>query len=169
MTGRAADFPSVTDAMSVSRTQLARLDENVPDAVTVESLFVASIVLLIVSLYEVHLAEKFAERARRSGDRHLANFVARQLERRFRSPDIGNISQALGDFGGDYRDRFMDRIRDTPAHASWDNLIRARHTIVHGGKPTTMTLRDLEKAYRFTREVLVALYASLELSETTEV
>ncbi len=159
------DFSRIEDALSVSREHLAALDDALPDTVKIESLFVASIVLLIVSHYEGHVAAQFAERAECSGDPHVANFVKHQTERRFWSPDIGKITNALKQFGPDYKKRFTSRVENTEAHASWDNIMRARHAIVHKRNAAPMTLRELEAAYRGTHEILVALRTSLGLPD----
>ena len=78
-------------------------------------LLVASMVLLVVSHYESHIADQFIERAARSGDPHVANFVKKHVSRRFRSPDIGKINAALGEFGAEYRERFASRVENTEA------------------------------------------------------
>ena len=160
------DFPHVDDALVVCRRHLSGLDDAFPDSVEIESLLVASIVLSIVSHYENHVADQFAERAARSGDRHVANFVKRQTARRFRSPDIGKIAAALGEFGAEYRERFTRQVENTSAHAAWDNIMRARHVIVHTRNTANMTLRELETAYRGSHEVLAALRASLGLTDS---
>jgi len=156
-------FPHIEDALSVSRRHLAKFDEALPDTLRIESLLVASIVLLIVSHYEGHLTRQFVERAERSGDSRLTNFVKHQTARSFRSPDIGKINDVLNQFDVDYKMHFMGRIANTQAHASWDNIMRARHAVVHGTRPTNMTLRELEVAYHSTLEVLVALRTGLGL------
>ena len=94
----------------------------------------------------------------------MTNFVKHHTARRFRNPDIGKITVALGEFGTEYRERFTLRVENTGAHASWDNIIRARHGIVHGRGAANMTLRELETAYRGSHEVLDALRAGLGLS-----
>ncbi len=158
-------FPHIDGTLEVCRRHLARLDDTLPDSVEIESLLVSSIVLLIVSHYESHVAEQFAERAARSGDREVTNFVTHHTARRFRSPNIGKITAALGEFGREYRERFTRRVENTRAHAFWDNIIRARHGIVHQGVAANMTLRELETAYRESHEVLAALRSSLGLSD----
>ena len=159
------DFPHIDDALVVCRQHVSGLDDALPETVEIESLLAASIVLLIVSRYENHIGEQFAERAARSGDLEVTNFVKQQTARRFRNPDIGKITTALGEFGAEYRKRFTRRVENTSAHASWDNIMRARHGIVHGGTSINMTLRELETAYQGSHEVLAALRASLGLSD----
>lgn len=162
-TGGAMDFPHIDNALAVCRRHLSELDDALPDRVEIERLLVASMVLLVVSHYENHIADQFVERAAHSGDRHVENFVKKQLSRRFWSPDIGKINDTLKEFGAEYRERFASRVENTKAHASWDNIMRARHTIVHTRSPTNMTLRELEAAYRESHKVLAALRAGLGL------
>ncbi len=172
------DFPHIDDALEVCHRHLSTLDDGLPDTVEIASLLVASIVLLIVSTYENYIAGQFAERATRSGDQHLANFVARHTARRLWSPKIGKITEVrrlwspkigkitevLGEFGTDYRDVFRARVENTIGHASWDNLMQARHTIVHKNSATNMTLRELQTTYKEAQDVLAVLRASLGLS-----
>lgn len=157
-------FPHIDDTLEVCHRHLSTLDDGLPDTVEVGSLLVASVVLMIVSNYENYIAGQFAERARRSGDRHLANFVARHTARRLWNPKIGKITEMLGEFGTDYREVFRTRVENTSGHASWDNLMHARHTIVHTKSATNMTLRELQTTYEESQDVLAALRVSLGLS-----
>lgn len=162
------DFPHIDDALAVCRRHLLGLDDALPESVEIESLLVSSIVLLIVSHYENYIAEQFTARAARSGDPEVTNFVKQHTARRFRSPDIGKITTALGEFGPDYREQFSVQVENASAHASWDNIMRARHNIVHGGIAAHMTLRELETAYRESHEVLTAMRTSLGLADEPE-
>ena len=155
-------FYPIEDAFSVARKHLLTLDDTLPDTEKIESFFVASIVLLIVSHYESHIARQFVRRAERSGDQHVTSYVRHHTARQFRSPDIRKITEALNQFGSDYKERFSDQVMETQAQLSWDTILKNRHGIVHDRRPPSMTLRELEEAYRGTQGILAALSDCLE-------
>ena len=158
------DNSRIDEALTTCRKHLSSLDDGLPESLEIEGLLVSSIVLLIVSHYEHHIADQFSERAEMCGDQQVTNFVKIQIGRRFRNPDLGKIATALGELGGECRRQFTSRVANSSAHASWDNIIRARHTIVHTRGVPNLTLRELEKSYRGSHQVLVALRTSLGLS-----
>ena len=55
-------------------------------------------------------------------------------------------------------------VENTSGHASWDNLMQARHTIVHMNSAANMTLRELQTTYEESKDVLATLRTSLGLS-----
>ena len=157
------EFSQIDDALQVCKRHLSELDESDFDRILIENLLVSSIVLLMVSNYENLIKEQFVERARQSCDESYAKFVEKSLDRVFRSPQITRITSSLKAFGGDELAGFKRLLDQGGRKEYWENIINARHRIVHKKDVPQMTMRELEEAYEHTKEVLIALRQSLGL------
>lgn len=155
------DFPRIDSALKTCEEHLATLDLGGPITVELESHLVAAMTILIVSEYEDFIEASFVKRADRCGDGHVANYVRSQLARRFRSPDLGKVNDVLGYFGQDYRESFAGAVENTPEHAAWDNIMRARHAVVHKQGSLNLTFRELKQSYEQTRAVIDRLVQTL--------
>ena len=151
---------------AVCEAHLDSLEEELPDRAEIENQLVSSTVLTIVSNYEEYIERRFVERAAMSGDPHVTSYVQSQIASSFRSPDLGKITKTLGQFGGDYQERFTRRVENTEAHACWDNIMRARHAIVHKRGFMNLTFRELKTSYTKSHEILKALIETLGLAES---
>ena len=157
------DFPRIDSALDTCRRHLASLTETDAGlAAELESHLVAAMTVLIVSEYEVFIEELFGKRGDRCRDSPVARYVRSQLARRFRSPDLGKVNDVLDCFGREYRDRFFVDLENTADHAAWDNLMRARHSVVHRQGTMNLTLRELSESYPRTRAVLERLVQALD-------
>ena len=110
-------------------------------------------VVRIVSEYEAALERVFAERGHRSGDQEVGSFFARSIERRFRSPDLSKIHTMLQQMSVPLRDSFMASYSDQ-AKAAWDNMMRARHAVVHRNGTLQLTLMELHHIVPLTQSVI---------------
>lgn len=155
------DFPRVESALRTCEIHLATLDLGQPSAVELESYLVSAMTVLIVSEYEDFIEGAFGKRAQRCGDPHVANYVQSQLVRRFRSPDLGKVNEILGYFGQDYRQTFSGAVENTAERAAWDNIMRARHAIVHKQGAINLTFRELKNSYEQTKTVIDRLVKTL--------
>ena len=156
------DFPRIDSAIETCRKHLTSLNEAyVAGSVELESHLVAAITVLIVSEYETFIEHSFGQRGDRCGDPHVANYVRSQLARRFRSPDLSKVNEVLKCFGQDYREKFFADVENTPGHAAWDNIMRARHFIVHRQGAMNLTFRELSESYDRTKEVMEKLVLTL--------
>jgi len=156
------EFPRIDSAIETCRRHLASLNKtDAADTVELESHLVAAMTVLIVSEYETFIEGSFGQRGDRCGDPHVANYVRSQLARRFRSPDLGKVNDVLGCFGQDYRDSFFKDVQNTPEHAAWDNIMRARHFIVHRQGAMNLTFRELRESYDRTKAVMERLVQTL--------
>ena len=93
----------------------------------------------------------------------MARYVRSTFAHKFRSPDLSKITETLGCFGDDYRQSFSANIIDTKYHAAWDNIIRARHAIVHKSGVLNITFDELVSSYPKTKTVISALNSALGL------
>jgi hypothetical protein len=148
------NFSRIESAFQTCEKHLSTLDSGDPVTIEIEAGLVSYLILLIVSEYEQFIEATFVHRANKAGDPHLSNFVRKQLARKFRNPDLGKINETLGDFGQDYRDQFWSKIENTERHASWDNIIKARHAIVHREGSLNLTFRELKDSYEKSTTVI---------------
>jgi hypothetical protein len=152
----------IDSALRTCEEHLASLNESQEALrVEVETHLVAAMTLLIVSEYEIFIESSFSQRAGRCGDSYVANYVRSQLSKRFRSPDLWKVNEALSCFGRDYRDGFFKDLENTPEHAAWDNIMRARHAIVHRQGAMNLTFRELKESYGRTKVILRRLVQTL--------
>ena len=94
-------FLKIESSLNTCKTHLDPLDKSNAITAELEAVMVASLVLLIVSEYEVLIENMFAERVMRCGDIHVAQYIKVNIARRFRSPDLNKITETLGQFGQD--------------------------------------------------------------------
>jgi len=154
-------FSKIESAFNTCKSHLDSLGIADPSTAEIEAHIVSALLVLIVSEYEELIEKMFVERAGRSGDMHLAQYVRRTIARKFRSPDLTKITETLGQFGEDYRLHFSDIILNTENHAAWDNIMRGRHAVVHKSGSLNITFRELLSTYPKTKEVLSALRGTL--------
>lgn len=157
------DFPRIDSALETCRRHLDSLNEtDTALAAELENHLVAAMTVLIVSEYEVFIEELFGKRGDRCGDTPVARYVRSQLARRFRSPDLAKVNDILRCFGQDYLSGFFTDLENTPEHAAWDNLLRARHSVVHRQGTVNLTFRELSQSYQRTKAVLERLVQTLD-------
>ncbi len=131
-----------------------------------ESYMLRSIVLMIVSEYEVYLEKVIAKRAQKGGDAYLHRFMIKYCDRKFRSPDLGKIRETLKWLGGDYDKDFWNAVekKQPQIKASWESLITARHAIVHKAGLVSLTWADMETAYANSQIVISELVRAIGLT-----
>ena len=159
----------IENAISCCELHIRITDNGDPKVLEIHSYLVYSVVLIIISEYEVLIERLFAGRANNCGDEHIASYVRKQLNRKFRSPDISKINQTLGDLGQDYLDTFKSAIENTEFHAAWDNIMRARHAIVHKQGTCNLTFNELITSYQKTKQLLTELVKVLGLADTIDI
>src|SRR5437773_3044220 len=156
------ELARIESAISTCESHIHGLSGDL-ESIEIESGLVAFLVVTIVAEYEELIQQLFCLRAEMCGDRHVTNYVTSQMVDRFRTPYLGKINETLGSFGKDYRDNFEQATLNTPTHASWDNIVRARHAVVHKEGTLNITFRELKGAYAETKVVVKALIAALDL------
>ena len=65
--------------------------------------------------------------------------------------------------GDDYKQNFSTAILNTEHHAAWDNIMRARHAVVHKGGTFNITFGELLTTYPKTKVVLAVLKSALDM------
>lgn len=132
-----------------------------------EYLIVSGMVLVIISEYESMIEDLFITRASLSIDPETENYITSAFSRKFRSPSITKITEHLGKFSAKYRKNFSDNVLDSENSAAWDNIMKARHEIVHGQGSINLTFKELIDSYPKTKSILACLVGALELDPQT--
>ena len=83
------------------------------------------------------------------------------LSQKFRSPDIKKINETLNTFDSSYKQSFLGAVENSPEHAAWDSLLRARHAVVHKKGNLNLTLRELKEKYPLTKQIISSVEATL--------
>jgi len=76
-------FLKIESALNTCKSHLDSLDSTDPIRAEIEAHMVSALVVLIVSEYEELIEKMFAERADRSGDTRLAQYVRATIARKF--------------------------------------------------------------------------------------
>lgn len=128
-----------------------------------EFLVTSGMIMAIVSEIEVHFEKSFCELAVRTGNKDFEGFVRKFVAKKFRSPDLSKIKEFCLAFDRRRHNAFWDEVEDTPRKAAWDNLLIARHYIVHRDRQNfNMTLRELKATWPLISETVEAVDAALQ-------
>ena len=159
-------FPLIESAIATCGRHIDGLPEDDPDAIEIENRLVSSLVVLLASELEQFIELCFCRRADVSGDPEVTSYVRNTMSRSFRSPDLGKINQTLAFFSRDYRDRFRREVENSPSHAAWDNIMKARHAVVHRQGSMNLTFREFRDAYPMIQDIVDRLLEVLGLEDT---
>lgn len=145
-------FTKIDDAFNVCDNYLSQMIDI--DTNELQVFLTRSLTILIVSEYEEYLEKLFNDRAKSCGDICVANYIQKMLHQKFRSPDLSKINDILKSFHAKYFDKFSENYINTPAHQSWDSLLKARHSIVHKKGELQITYKELKMIYQDTQSIL---------------
>lgn len=150
-------YHRIEEALRICVEHIQQLDSDSPYLSELEAYLVAGVVLVIVSEYEDYIERLFLKRAEKCGDIAIINYMRTTIAQKFKSPDLGKVTEVLGKLGGNYKDQFSKQVLNTEAHAAWDNIMKARHAVVHKKSNLNITLLELRNSYPKTKDVLSLL------------
>lgn len=127
-----------------------------------EAVIICGMVMRIVSAYEDYLETLFKNRAEKSKDKGVVNFVTINIDQKFRTPNIAKINEMLGAFKYDTSEMGYNSPDNGEIKAAWDNLIKARHYFVHKSGSLQLTMEELNIIYPKTKKLLAMVEARLE-------
>ena len=157
-------YDRIENALDICSEHVESLDpDNIKDKELMTYL-VAGLVILIVSEYEEHLEAVFVKRAERCGDVHAVNYIRKTLSQKFRSPDLGKINTILSNFDRSYKASFLGAVENSPEHAAWDSLLKARHAVVHKKGTLNLTFSELKANYNLTKQVISSVETTLGIT-----
>lgn len=154
-------YQRIENALDICTEHVVNLDSDNMKDKELETYLVAGLVLLIVSEYEEHLESVFVRRAEQCGDQHATNYIKKMLSRKFRSPDLGKINDTLSTFDNSYKKSFFGAVENSPEHAAWDSLLKARHAVVHKRGSLNLTFGELKEKYVLTKQIIAGVETAL--------
>lgn len=154
-------YQRIQNAIDTCSEHVSNLDPTDIKDKELETYLVAGLVVLIVSEYEEHLEAVFVKRAEMSGDVHVTNYIKKMLSQKFRSPDLSKINETLNRFDSSYKQSFLGAVENSPEHAAWDSLLKARHAVVHKKGNLNLTFRELKEKYPLTKQIISSVEATL--------
>lgn len=150
-------FTRIDEAFKSSKEHL----KNSQNPEELKDYLVRTLVLVVVAEYEVYIEDLFAKRAQKCNDPHIIAFFKSQISQKFRSPDLHKINEILKKLDPAIQIKFSSTITNTESHTAWDNIMRARHAIVHKAGLLNMTYDELINSYPKTKQVLDELKNTL--------
>jgi hypothetical protein len=155
-------YSRIENALDICESHINNLDPTDIKDKELETFIVAGLVILIVSEYEEYLESIFIQRAEECGDTYVSNYIRKTLSQKFRSPDLSKITETLKRFDTTYQQSFSNDITNSPQHAAWDSLLKARHAIVHKKGNLKLTFLELKNNYPLTKQVIQSVQTILE-------
>lgn len=156
-------YQRIDNALDICNEHINNLDPtNIKDK-ELETYLVAGVVILIVSEYEGYLESLFVKRAEQCGDSHATNYIKKTLSQKFRSPDLSKIFETLNRFDSSYKESFKGIVENSPEHAAWDSLMKARHAVVHKKGNLNITFRELKENYALTKNIIRYVESTLNI------
>ena len=159
-------WSEIDETLEAALAYAKQLDDATVAGIELLNLLAHAIIVRIVSEYEVRLERAFAARGKKCKDIEVLNYISKTVERQLRSPDLSKITKMLSLFSEKYKEQFHELLKDAAIQADWDNLLRARHFVVHrAGNGMNLTLHEMKRVFSQTQKVVGFAIKALELTE----
>lgn len=112
-------------------------------------------------IYEDCIEYLFVEKARRSNDPDLSNFVSNYLENLFWNPKYKKIKELLGWYSGNYQTKFRGHLKDKSI-VGLDSIVENKNILVHTGR-FNITLNDFRQFHKSAKKIFGALETTLRI------
>ena len=139
-----------------------RLDEALTKAkgfartsAELEALLSAHLVVLFSGAYEDCIEHMFSERAAKTNDAEIQEYVQNTCDRLFRNPDFDNIVAAVKLFSDAYADALKAKV-DVRAREAISSMVTNKNNVSHG-KVSAVTLGDVEDYHQRAIPIFEAL------------
>lgn len=99
------------------------------------------LVVYVTGIYEQAIEEIVWEFASQTGQSEVENFVANQLDKNFRNPDMGNIINIVKQFSSGWADQL--RALDDRNKNAIDSIVTNKNLIAHG-QSSIITIQDIK-------------------------
>jgi len=112
--------------------------------------------VMILGMLEECVEYLIKERAKRSGDVEVSNYISKHIENRFRNPNFGLICRILGQFSDTYREEFERTFKkDSPEVVAMDGLLQNKTNVAHYGLATLkLSVNDVELYFKGVVNIL---------------
>ncbi|RLC63493.1 MAG: hypothetical protein DRI01_05110 [Chloroflexi bacterium] len=115
--------------------------------------------VLILGMLEECFEHIVKERAKKSGDVEVENYIGKHIEQRFRNPNFGLICSILGQFSDTYREEFEKTFKtDSPEVVAINGLLENKTNVAHYGVANlNLSINDVEIYFSGVVNILVKL------------
>jgi hypothetical protein len=119
----------------------------------------AYVSVLTVGLLEDCIEHLVNQRASKTNDNEVKNYVRGVLHQRFKNPDYGAISGLLGEFSQEYKKAFADRITHNGMEATaLQGMLDNKNSLAHEGiDKLQMSVYDVDSYYHRIIPILEVL------------
>ena len=113
------------------------------------------LVVLVSGAFEDCVEHLVGERAAKTKDAEVVNFVRQATHRLFRNPEYRYVKNLVGEFSTKYADELDTKV-DSNAREAINSIVTNRHAVSHGHAPT-VTLGDVEGYFQRAAPIFNAL------------
>jgi len=119
----------------------------------------AYICVLFLGVLEDCIEHLIADRASKSGDPEVRNFIIKTTDMRFRNPDYGAICELLGIFSKKYKEKFSRKIKHNGSEASaLDGIVKNKNSLAHEGTDKlNLSVKDMSDYYHRVVPIVEAI------------
>jgi histone H3/H4 len=118
--------------------------------------YLASYLTVLVSgAYEDCVEHLLSQRAAKTGDAEIANYIQTSVDRNFRNPNFKNILRLITAFSHQYAQELNARV-DSKATGAINSIVNNKNDIAHG-RSATVTIRDVENYHKRCMPIFEAL------------
>ena len=112
--------------------------------------------VMILGMLEECVEYLIKERAKRSGDVEVSNYISKHIEDRFKNPNFGLICGILGQFSDAYREEFERTFKkDSPEVVAMDGLLENKTNVAHYGLANLkLSVNDVELYFKGVVRIL---------------
>jgi hypothetical protein len=144
---------SATRLFLQAKKTLDSVDDEISIGVSlrVQSYLAKYLTVYLSGIYEESIEQIIKEYSTRSGHSEIENYIAKQVDRSFRNPDMSAIYDLIGKFNTQWStelkgldDQYKDAI----------NSIVANKNLIAHGNSSTLTIRDV-KDFHFRATVVI--------------
>lgn len=109
----------------------------------------AYICVLFLGVLEDCIEKLIKDRANKSGDPEVYNFITTITKTRFRNPDRSAICEILGLFSTEYKEKFLQKIKANGSEdEALNDIVRNKNSLAHEGTgKLNLSVTDMSDYY----------------------
>jgi len=119
----------------------------------------AYICVLFLGVLEDCIEKLIKDRANKSGDPEIYNFITTITNTRFRNPDRSAICKILGLFSTEYKEKFSQKIKANGSEdEALNDIVRNKNSLAHEGTgKLNLSVKDMNDYYRRVIPIVEAI------------
>lgn len=119
----------------------------------------AYICVLFFGVLEDCIENLIKDRANKSGDPQVYNFITTIINARFRNPDRSAICEVLGLFSKEYKEKFSQKIKANGSEdEALNDIVRNKNSLAHEGTDKlNLSVKDMNDYYHRVIPIVEAI------------